>query len=111
MGDGHDSCGVDDASKTPLREGWMASKHCDCKNAVISDSCGLMPKAPFPLTATPLCKLQEGPFWNRWKPCDPTTCLPTKSGKRSIHVDAGAAMTQMYAGDGAAFASSSYVTV
>merc|ERR1712039_196302 len=87
--DGHDSCGVDDASKTPLREGWMASKQCDCENAVISDSCGLMPKAPNPLTATPLCKLQEGAFWNRWKPCDPTPCKPTSCGKRGTSGNVG----------------------
>jgi hypothetical protein len=83
--DGKYNCGVEDASKTPLREGWMAARQCDCENYEYADSCGLMPRAPFPMSvfgsSPPLCKTQEGPpFWNRWKACDPTTCKPTKCG-------------------------------
>jgi hypothetical protein len=80
--DGKYNCGVDDASKTPLQQGWMASTQCDCENFELADSCGLMPSAPFPYsivgTSPPLCKLQQGPpYWNRWKACDPSTCMPT----------------------------------
>jgi len=81
--DGKYECGVEDASKTPLREGWLSSRQCDCENHELADSCGLMPRPPFPLSILgsdpPLCKLQEGPpFWNRWKACDPSTCKATQ---------------------------------
>jgi len=77
--DGKYTCGVSDASTTPLRSGWRASSKCDCENQDIPDSCGLMAKGPFPWnwigTAPPLCKVQEGPpFWNRWKTCDVMSC-------------------------------------
>jgi len=79
--DGKYSCGVEDASKTPYREGWMASRQCNCQNVEIADSCGLMPRAPFPFsiigTSPPLCKLQGEHFWSRWRSCDPMTCKPT----------------------------------
>lgn len=83
--DGQYNCGVPDASKTPLHQGWMASQRCNCVNYPFADSCGLMPRGPFPLsvigTSPPLCKRQQGPpFWNRWKACDPTTCAYTKCG-------------------------------
>lgn len=86
--DGKYNCGVEDAGKTPLREGWMASRQCSCVSYNITDSCGLMPNAPGSiidkLLASPLCKLQEGPFWNRvLRKCDPSTCKPTKCGIRS----------------------------
>jgi hypothetical protein len=81
--DGQYNCGVPDASKTPLRQGWMASRQCDCINYPYDDSCGLMPRAPFPISIwgsdPPLCKKQQGPpFWNRWKKCNPATCRRTK---------------------------------
>lgn len=89
--DGMYNCGVEDASITPLREGWMASRQCDCENYEYTESCGLMRRAPFPLSIMgsdpPLCKLQQGPpFWNRWKACDPLTCKPTscKPQRRSM---------------------------
>merc|ERR1712107_734106 len=79
--DGKYNCGVQDATKTPLRQGWLASQ-CSCEAQAMSDSCALMSRAPFPMnvigTNPPLCKLQEGHFWNRWKSCDPSTCVPTK---------------------------------
>merc|ERR1712062_720422 len=36
--DGKYNCGVPDASKTTLHEGWMASKQCECMNYEIDDS-------------------------------------------------------------------------
>lgn len=96
--DGKHNCGVQDASKTPLREGWMAARQCDCVNYNFTDSCGLMPKAPGSiiekLLASPICKLQEGPFWNRvLRKCDPSTCTPTacltrkRAAKHAIQPD------------------------
>jgi len=89
--DGKHECGVEDASRTPLREGWQASRRCDCENHEIAASCGLIPRGPFPLsiagTSPRLCKLQEGPpFWNRWKACDSSTCRPTqcRMGRRPV---------------------------
>jgi len=81
--DGMYNCGVKDASKTPFRAGWLASRQCGCTNYETSDSCGLMPRASFPSSITgtdpPLCKRQAGPpFWNRWKACDPSTCKQTR---------------------------------
>jgi len=83
--DGHYNCGVEDASKTPLRAGWLASRQFECVNYEYADSCGLMPRPPFPLSLLgsdpPLCKLQEPDhFWNRWKACDPMTCKMTACG-------------------------------
>merc|ERR1719183_928521 len=36
--DGKYNCGVEDASKTPLRAGWMASRQCGCTNYEFSDT-------------------------------------------------------------------------
>lgn len=87
--DGKYNCGVEDSQKTPLREGWMASHQCDCENYAMSDSCGLMSRAPFPLNITgttpPLCKEQEG---HPGKSCDPSTCQQTKC-RASMHSVAG----------------------
>jgi len=80
--DGRYNCGVEDTIKTPLRAGWRASRQCDCENYAYTDSCGLMQRGPFPFsvvgTDPPLCKAQEGHFWNRWKSCDPLTCKVTR---------------------------------
>mmetsp|Transcript_114159 Transcript_114159/g.179721 ORF Transcript_114159/g.179721 Transcript_114159/m.179721 type:complete len:351 (-) Transcript_114159:126-1178(-) len=79
--DGKYNCGVEDASHTPLRAGWMASETCSCENYEFSDTCGLMARAPFPMsilgTSPPLCEAQSGHFWNRWKACNPATCKQT----------------------------------
>jgi len=85
--DGKYNCGVPDQTKTPLREGWAASRQCECTNFETDDSCGLMPRAPFPLWimgSSPICKLQEGPwFWDRFKKCNPNTCKATTCARRS----------------------------
>merc|ERR1711971_537781 len=48
--DGMYNCGVKDASETPLREGWLASRQCRCENYEYTDSCGLMARGPFPIS-------------------------------------------------------------
>lgn len=74
--DGHNTCGTDDASQTEFQSGWLASRQCDCENTAIPDACGLMPRAPFPISIIganpPLCELQHRKFWRN---CDPTACL------------------------------------
>lgn len=101
--DGKYNCGVADASATPLRAGWMASKQCTCENYEIPDSCGLMARPPFPFsvvgTSPPLCKSQSGHFWNRWRSCDPTTCKPTKCTPKKYSVGSSRATTRV-ASDG-----------
>lgn len=85
--EGRYSCGVENARQTPLRAGWMASRHCDCQNYQIAYSCGLMRRPPFPFSvigsSPALCLLQEGPIWNRWKACDPLTCRATSCRPQS----------------------------
>lgn len=45
--DGDRSCGVPNATQTPLRIGWQASVACECEaNAPIPPACGIMPECP-----------------------------------------------------------------
>lgn len=81
--DGKFNCGVEDASKTPLREGWLAKQQCDCINYDIPESCGLMPRPPPGMSLLedpPLCKLREKkvPFWKSKPKCDPSSCKATR---------------------------------
>ena len=72
---GNKTCGVPDASATPLRTGWMASSECDCANQPIPPTCGLMPFAPpsIPkkLVYPALCAAQAK---NASVPCEPVSC-------------------------------------
>lgn len=83
--DGKYSCGVEDSSKTQLRQGWRASQQCLCENVRISDSCGLMPRPPFPLSilgaSPPICALQGKYIW---KDCDPLACRATSCGPKEL---------------------------
>jgi hypothetical protein len=76
--DGQYNCGTENAAETTLRSGWRASSACECDNLPKDESCGLMPRAPFPMSVfpplfvePPLCELQRR---HPWKACDPTTC-------------------------------------
>jgi len=74
--DGDKTSGVANASDTPLRSGWRASKQCVCTNEPIADTCGLMAKPPFPIVAEEprLCEIREK---NLTKKCTQATCRPT----------------------------------
>jgi hypothetical protein len=74
--DGDKTCGVENASETPYRSGWLASQPCICENQPIPPSCGLMPKPPPGCIDYPsLCALRKH---NKSGLCDITSCLPTK---------------------------------
>ena len=73
--DGNETCGMANASATPLRSGWMASRVCDCQNEPIPDTCGLEPQPPPGVPGVfvhpPLCEVWKE---NHSNSCDPTTC-------------------------------------
>uniref|UniRef100_A0A7S0IMV8 Phospholipase B-like n=1 Tax=Calcidiscus leptoporus TaxID=127549 RepID=A0A7S0IMV8_9EUKA len=72
---GNQTCGVPDASATPLRQGWRASSGCDCVNQPIPPTCGLMPfppeAVPKGLVKPPLCEAQAE---NASVPCNALSC-------------------------------------
>merc|ERR1719295_1153147 len=73
--DGDKTCGVENATATPLRSGWKASKRCVCENEAIAPSCGLMAEPPFPYSiigeSPPLCEKRAESRHNK---CNPLTC-------------------------------------
>ena len=83
--DGNQTCGVPNASATPLRVGWAAGEPCECeRNLPINASCGLMPQCPMPrippwcgerCDCSPrLCGTHMGP--KPWPDCEPAACMP-----------------------------------
>ena len=73
--DGDKTCGVEQQESTPLRQGWRASKRCQCVNQPIPKTCGLMPTPPYPFNVTGemprLCKVREKSLKAT---CDPRVC-------------------------------------
>ena len=71
--DGQYACGTEDANKTTLRGGWMASQQCTCRNEPTPEHCGLedcpktMPFGCFPaMCETPPCAMAS---------CQQTSCV------------------------------------
>jgi len=65
-----------------LKEGWKASRPCNCTNHAINDECGIVPVPPWPLdwigTDPPVCKIQKHHhFWQRWPKCKLEKCRVT----------------------------------
>ena len=72
--DGDLTCGVQNASETPLRTGWKASSPYRCENKAIPPACGLMPFKPAGMLLPAKPALCEAQHENSSTPCNPLAC-------------------------------------